>query len=244
MTGDISLTILRGVFGLAAGAVVGSFGATAALRLADGRNPFVGRSQCDGCARSLGWAETVPFAGYMASRGHCKSCGGRIAGFHLAGEGLGAIAFALPLLWLPDWTGAVTGILCLLLLIAALIDLKTLRLPDPLTAGVAVCSLGLADLSGHLVSGLIASIVAGGMLFGVKVWLERRSGTPMLGLGDVKLVAALALWLNLRTPVMLALAAIAGLIIIQRHKGLMPFGPMIAASSFVIGVLLPHGWFA
>ncbi len=240
---DASVTALCAVFGLLAGAVVGSFAATAAMRLADGRNPFFGRSQCDGCARTLGWAETLPFAGYIAARGHCRACGGRIAGFHLAGEGAGALALAMPLILLPGWIGAVTGVLCLLLLSAALIDAKTLRLPDLLTAAVAGCSLYLAWASDQLVVGLVAAAVSGGVLYAVKLWLEYGKGVPMLGLGDVKLVAVLALWLNLRTPIMLAVAATLGLVLIRRHKGLLPFGPMIAVASFVVGVFVPQSWF-
>ncbi|EGF92863.1 type 4 prepilin-like protein leader peptide-processing enzyme [Asticcacaulis biprosthecium C19] len=242
MDAEIAALLMRAAFGGAAGAVVGSFAATAALRLAADRSPLSGRSACDGCARTLSWGETVPFVGYAVARGRCSGCGHRIAPFHLAGEALGAVALAVPWVVLGGVDGLITGLLCLLLLIAALIDLKTLRLPDILTTGIAACALVLAFLSGHVVSGLIAAAVAAAVLYGVKYVLERRHGAAMLGLGDVKLVAALALWLNVRTPVMVAVAAVIGLVVIRNRKGLMPFGPMIAAAAFVIGILIPESW--
>ena len=237
------MIVVRAIAGTAIGAVVGSFAATAALRLADGRDPIWGRSQCDGCARPLGWAETVPFVGYVLTRGQCR-CGSRIDGFHMAGEALGGMALVVPLIWMTGASAVVTGLLCLSLLVSALIDLKTLRLPDILTLAIAMCALVLAVMSGHIISGVIAAVVAAGVLYGLKVWLERRHAKPMLGLGDVKLVAALALWLGLRTPAMMALAAVLGLalVLIQKRRGAVPFGPMIAASAFVVGVLVPEGW--
>lgn len=243
---DVAATELiafRALAGACTGAVVGSFAATAALRLASGRDPIKGRSQCDGCARQLGWAETVPFLGYALARGQCR-CGSRIDSFHMAGEALGGLALAIPLAVLPGVQALVTGVLCLLLVVSALIDLKTLRLPDLLTLAIAICALILAVPSGHLVSGAIAAVVAAGILYSLKLWLERRHAKPMLGLGDIKLVAALALWLGLRTPAMIAVAAILGLavVLVQKRKGAIPFGPMIAVAAFIIGVLVPEGW--
>ncbi|HTN39639.1 MAG TPA: A24 family peptidase [Asticcacaulis sp.] len=230
--------------GLCVGAVVGSFAATAGLRLVGGLNPLAGRSQCDGCARPLGWSETLPFAGFAMAGGQCRACGSRIDLFHLAGEAIGAVVLAACLLMLQGLPAILTSGLCLLMLVSALIDLKTLRLPDLLTAGIAFCGLGLAFLSGHLISGLFVAVLSGAALYAVKWRLERRHDKPMLGFGDIKLIAALALWLGLRTPATLALAAILGLIIVlvTKRKEALPFGPMIAAASFIVGVLIPEGW--
>ncbi len=237
------MTIFRAFAGLCVGAVVGSFAATAALRLATARDPIKGRSQCDGCARQLSWAETVPFVGYAIVRGQCR-CGSRIDSFHMVGEALGGVALAVPLVMLPGEAAVVTGLLCLLLLVSALIDLKTFRLPDLLTLAIAACALILALLGGHLLAGIIAAVTAAAVLYCLKLWLERRHAKPMLGLGDIKLVAALALWLAWRTPAMIAVAAILGLavVLVQKRKGAIPFGPMIAVAAFIIGVLVPEGW--
>ena len=240
------LLLIKTALAVPLGATVGSFAATATLRMAEGRGVIAGRSRCDGCARLLGWAETVPFLGYAVSLGQCRSCGARINGFHLLGEAFGALALTLPLLMLDGIEGVVVAVLCLLLLVSALIDCKTLRLPDILTAGIAICAAALALVEGHIISGLIACVLSALALFAIKLWLEHRHAKPMLGWGDIKLVAALGLWLGVRLPAMMALASIIGLVVVlaTKRKTPVPFGPMIAAASFITGVCVPEGWLA
>ncbi len=227
------------------GAVAGSFCATAAVRFAMGQSPWGGRSRCDGCARTLGWAETVPFVGFVRTGGQCKTCHGRIDHLHLWGEGLGAIVAAAALAVAPDVSGAIVALIGLVLLLQALIDVRTYRLPDLGNLVVAGLCAGLAFLRGDLIVGLIAAVASAALLFALKAWLEHRRGRAMLGLGDIKLIAALAIGLGAWTPYMIAAAAIAGLVVIaaRRMKGQdrLPFGPFIAAAGFA---LLLAGGFA
>ncbi len=225
------------------GAVAGSFCATAALRFAAGQSPWDGRSRCDGCARSLGWAETVPFVGFIRSGGQCAVCHSRIDRLHVWGEGLGAIIAATALVISPDATGTVSALIGLVLLALGLTDVRTYRLPDLGNAIVAGLCAVLAFLRHDLIVGIIAAAASGALLFVLKAWLERRRGRTMLGTGDIKLIAALAVGLGAWTPYMIAGAASTGLvvIVIRRMKGQdrLPFGPFIAASGF--GFLLLGG---
>jgi leader peptidase (prepilin peptidase)/N-methyltransferase len=226
------ITLLAGVIG----AVTGSFCATAALRFAAGESPWGGRSHCDGCARTLGWAETLPFVGFMRSRGHCADCNQRIDPLHLWGEGLGAAVAASALALSPNLVGVLVAVIGLLLLAQGLIDIKTYRLPNAGNAAIAGLCLLLAFLRHDLIVGLAAAGASGGLLFGLKAWLERRRGKAMLGWGDIKLISALALGLGTLTPYMIAISAVGGLfaIVIRRMKtqDRLPFGPFIAASGF------------
>jgi prepilin peptidase CpaA len=97
---------------------------------------------------------------------------------------------------------------------AAVIDLRTGRIPNPLTALIAATGLGLAafGLTGHSVTGALAGAAVGfalmlpGHLFG---------GT---GAGDVKLVAALGTWLGPGGVLMAVLyGAIAGGVLAIAH---------------------------
>lgn len=220
------------------GAIVGSFGATAALRLQTGVSPWSGRSRCDGCARVLSWAETLPFAGYIAARGRCGTCGHGIDAFHLAGEGLGACVAACAVLFLPFPVNMVLALLGVVLLVQALIDVRTLRLPDTGNLIAAILSGLLAVLTGAWLEGIIAALVSGAVLLMVKTWLERRHAKAMLGLGDVKLVAALALGLGEWTAAAVSAASIAALafLVIRREQPetKLPFGPAIALSGFTV----------
>jgi prepilin peptidase CpaA len=97
---------------------------------------------------------------------------------------------------------------------AAVIDLRTGRIPNPLTAAVAAGGLGLAafGLTGHSMTGALVGAVLGfalmlpGHLFG---------GT---GAGDVKLLAALGTWLGPGGVLMAFLySAIAGGVLAVGH---------------------------
>jgi Flp pilus assembly protein protease CpaA len=97
---------------------------------------------------------------------------------------------------------------------AAAIDLRTGKIPNPLTATVAAAGVGLAavGLTGHSVAGAVCGAIVGlllmlpGHVFG---------GT---GSGDVKLMAALGTWLGPAGVLMAVLyGAIAGGVLAVAH---------------------------
>ena len=236
---DWGLAAIGGILG----AVFGSFAATAALRMSEGRDPIRGRSVCDGCARELKWLETVPVAGGIIAKGRCTTCQHSIDRFHLLGEVLGGaiLAISLGALRLPH--GALIGALGLLLLMQALIDLKTYRLPDIGNVLIAALCLVLAWTQDRVVEGLIAASVTWALLTGLRHVMKRKHGQDMLGGGDIKLMTALAIGLGTLTPWMIAGAAGATLFwtVATRSKpvqGRLPFGPGIA----VIGLVVMFWW--
>ena len=97
---------------------------------------------------------------------------------------------------------------------AAVIDLRTGRIPNPLTAAVAAGGLGLAafGLTGHSMAGALV-----GALLGFVLMLPGHifGGT---GAGDVKLLAALGTWLGPGGVLMAFLySAIAGGVLAVAH---------------------------
>ncbi len=231
-------TIATSVLAGAAGAAAGSFCATAAVRFAAGQTAWRGRSRCDGCARMLGWAETVPFVGFVRSGGVCRTCDRQIDPLHLWGEGGGALIAATAIAVSPNLGGGLLALVGLVLLAQSLIDIRTLRLPDAGNAMVAGLCAMRAFLHQGLLIGAIAAVASAALLFALKAWLERRRGHTMLGFGDIKLIAALALGLGAWTPYMIAAAAISALLAIFIRRMTMqdrlPFGPFIAFSGFVL----------
>ncbi len=224
------------------GAAAGSFASTAAMRLAVGQSPWSGRSQCDGCARELGWSETVPLAGYVRARGRCTTCGHDIDLLHPIGEALGMVIAVSAWLVAPDGKGVLLALLGLLLLGLSLFDVRTLRLPDLGNLLVAALCAALAFRSESLPEGLSAAAASGVILFLLKWFLERKTAQVLLGLGDVKLVMALALAFGQWTALMVALASALGLLAMRlgmsRADGKLPFGPAIAVSAFVMLLVL------
>lgn len=238
------------MFASLVGACAGSFAVTAALRSLRGEQALAGRSRCDGCGETLGFAATAPVVSYAVLRGACARCGSRIDPAHVAGEIAGAMLGGLAFWLTPPPQAALIVALGLVLLAASVIDQRIQRLPDPLTLAVALLSLGLAALNGQILIGIAAAAVTFGLLEGLRRSFLRLRGRVGLGAGDVKLLSALALWLGTATPWAIALAALVGLLVALVTKptdGRIAFGPLIAGGATIIGLavdggLLPVEW--
>jgi leader peptidase (prepilin peptidase) / N-methyltransferase len=226
----------------AIGACLGSFCATAALRLAAGEQPFRGRSHCDACGLELGYAETLPLISFFRLGGACTACGSKIDVLHLVGEACGvAIVLAAMALATPV-KSVLAAALGLALLTTAVVDIRTQRLPDMITALVAaLCAMLAAQTSiGRLGVGVLSAAVAFTVLELVRRSYANVRGQAGLGFGDVKLVAALALWLGPASSIALLIACIAGLgaiPVMRPANNRLAFGPSIAASAWLVGLL-------
>ncbi|WP_194744734.1 A24 family peptidase [Thermaurantiacus tibetensis] len=201
---------LGGLLGLA----VGSFLATLVVRAAQGL-PLTGRSRCDSCRAPLPAAALLPLLAFAAQRGRCRHCGTAIDPVHPALEAAAALVGALALGLLGPGPGLAGALFGWLLLAAAALDLRHHWLPDWLTLPLLALGLGLSlarDPSGFPAQ----AAAAGGFL--LLFWLVREAhfrlrGCEGLGLGDVKLAAALGAWVNpVLLPPLLLLAALAGLL--------------------------------
>lgn len=225
-----------------AGLALGSFAVTAGLRWSRGEGVLRGRSRCDACGRTLNFAQTVPLVSYVALGGSCGDCGGRIDRTHLAGEAAGAVALGSAVMAADTPLEAVLlAGLGLVLIAACVVDAKTQRLPDPLTATVAALAAALAAVSGPaaLMAGAATAIITGALLLSLRWFRARRDADPGLGLGDVKLIGGLSLWLGLATPWMVVVAACLGLMamtVLRPSHGRLAFGPCLAASAWIVGL--------
>lgn len=189
-------------------------------------------------------AELIPLVSWLLQRGRCRSCGAAIGIDHPLAELAGAAIGVLAVLLLPWPAAAVLALVGWWLLGLALIDLRTMRLPDPLTlplllAGIASAALGLVPI-GPVEAALGA--VTGFLVFAALGWLWRRwRGLDGLGLGDAKLLAAAGAWLG---PAPLAWVVLAGgsLGIVQAllaghrldSRVPIPFGPALAAGFWLV----------
>lgn len=97
---------------------------------------------------------------------------------------------------LPPARLAVAGGLGLVLLWLVLFDLRWLRLPDRLTLPLALAGLADAVARDAAVPGLATGLAAGAALLALREAVWRWKGVEGLGLGDVKLAAAMGLWLG------------------------------------------------
>jgi len=240
----VAPVILVGLVGLC----LGSFATTAALRLCRFDQVILGRSRCDHCDVTLDYGQTVPVISYLSLKGVCRSCGGGIDRTHLVGEILGATLAIAAYLVVPALHSVLACGLGLVLLASSVVDAKTQRLPDRLTVAVALLALGLdaATSITQLIAGLVAAIMVFVVFEAVRRGFLRFRGRPGLGFGDVKLAAALALWLGLATPWAMLLAASLGLVailILRPAGGRLAFGPSLAAAGWIVGLIREaHVW--
>lgn len=234
----------------AVGACVGSWLSTWALRAARGEQSTRGRSRCDHCQTELSFARTTPVLAYVLQGGRCANCAALIDPLHLVGEIAGAAVATSALAVVASSPGR-AGLLIalgLVLLAGALIDARTRRLPDALTGAAAILCLALLLLGRRTewIVGLAAAAVMGIVLLALRSVFARRGGDAGLGLGDVKLLSGTALWLGLAAPWALASAAVMGLCavaLLRPTDRRIPFGPSIAASVWVVGLVgEAHPW--
>jgi leader peptidase (prepilin peptidase) / N-methyltransferase len=224
------------------GLCLGSFTATAAIRMTRAEQAVAGRSHCDTCGTPLSFSETLPVAAFVRLGGACGACGERIDPLHLVGELGGAAIVVSAVVVSPEPRAAVLVALGLALLATSIVDAKTHKLPDLFTVAIAVLGLvaSFQRSTFFALTGLAAAAVAFVVLEAARRAFLALRGKPGLGFGDVKLISAIALWLGLTTPWAVVVAAGLGLVasrLVQRADDRMAFGPFIAIGSFLIGLL-------
>jgi leader peptidase (prepilin peptidase)/N-methyltransferase len=145
----------------------------------------------------------------------------------------------------PSATLAVLrAVLVLVLVPCAVIDLEQRIIPNRITGPAAIVALilGLALDAGHEPRRLLWAAVAGGFLL-----LAALANPAGMGMGDVKLLAVMGLFLGRPVIVALLLAllgsALTGVLIAMRRgiktarKTGLPFGPYLAAGGVLAAVL-------
>lgn len=153
------------------------------------------------------------------------------------------------------WNLLFASLLGLWLLIVAMVDLRTFRIPD--TLSLTLLGLGLVfaawrsqyDLATHLLGAAAGYLSLA--LFGEAFF--RLRGREGLGLGDAKLFGAAGAWLGWPAlPFVLLLASVSGVLwALVAERGWrsdrrLAFGPHIAAGFWLVWVFgapgLPPAW--
>ncbi|MEH2500338.1 hypothetical protein V1294_006817 [Bradyrhizobium sp. AZCC 1678] len=93
-------------------------------------------------------------------------------------------------------SGAAFGLLLLLAMFAAIVDLRWMIIPNSITLALALSGLVAALLlpSRNIVEALFGVLIGGGGAYVLRVAHRRLRGIEGLGLGDVKFVAAGGAW--------------------------------------------------
>ncbi|WP_047809750.1 A24 family peptidase [Desulfosporosinus acididurans] len=225
------------------GVIIGSFLNVVIYRVPKEESIVSPGSHCPKCGQALRAWELIPIISYLIQRGRCRSCRAKVSWRYPMVELLTGCFFYLAgtlgfLMGLHPARVLLNLVFISFLIALSFIDLDTYRLPDVLT--IPLWGLGL--LGAFLIPGspsgwesILSSLGAGGF-FG----LIAKFYPQGLGLGDVKLVAALGAFLGFH-GIFLAvfsgslLGAIVGLVFLGTgQKGFrqqIPFGPYLSLGA-------------
>ncbi len=245
------------------GVVIGSFLNVCIFRIPEGTFFAKSRSYCRSCGANIPFYLNIPLVSYLFIRGRARCCNSKISIQYPLVELLTGIFFVAlyikypfmmssgagsgGLVWHPaDFLRALHGALFLcLLLICSVIDFRLMIIPDvislPMIALSPLIALVHPDLT--LKSSLFGVAAGFGIFYGIAwiyVLVRKEYG---LGMGDVKLLAAMGGWLGVEAvlPIIFygslvgSVVGIGALIASRKVdlKTALPFGPFLALGAAI-----------
>ncbi len=145
------------------------------------------------------------------------------------------------------------AVLAVLVAAIAIIDFRSLIIPDALNAGLAVSGLAFQFWTGtgSIVIPLAFAIAVFLLFLALRRWFKARRQITALGLGDAKMAGASALWISpWNLPLYLLFTCVTALLfVLFSHlksgnfdtKTKVPFGPFLGLGIFVTWVLENSG---
>jgi leader peptidase (prepilin peptidase)/N-methyltransferase len=248
----VQLQTLLGVYAAVLGLIVGSYLNVLIYRLPRGVSTVLPRSRCPQCGELIRPLDNVPVLSFLLLGGRCRACGAPISWrYPLIELATAALFVACLLRFGATFEAAAAALFCALMLALAAIDVEHMILPDVLTwPGVALGILLQPLLPwarlGEGPWGAVAGAVAGALLGGgvlLAVWLiwYLARGEEGMGLGDVKMLAAIGAFLGWKgVLVALFVAALSGATL---GLALMAWGSLGTKSKLPFGVFLALGGF-
>jgi leader peptidase (prepilin peptidase)/N-methyltransferase len=226
------------------GLLAGSFATAVAHRVPRKMPIVMARSECPACGARIAAYDNLPVVSWVVLRGRARCCGAAISPRYPLTELITGLLFAVTALvyWDDPAELAIGLVFVTMLATITLTDLERRIIPNKvLLVGSIIClAIAVPTDPAGLVERAIAAAAAGGLMF--LVVLAYPKG---MGLGDVKLCAAMGLFLgDAVAPAILAAlltGSVVGLAIIARHgsrarKMAIPFGPFLAIGG-VVGLL-------
>lgn len=248
------------------GLLFGSFLNVCIYRIPRDLSVVTPRSFCPECGAQLTWLQNIPVASYLLQRGRCRSCAQSIGIRYPLVELSTALLFLFTAMKFGFTLLALKWIIfeCLLVILFWT-DLEERILPDEITLGGSFAALLLAFFVA--VPGSFGALLLpysalrwqsplnaclGALLLTLPIWLigaafGRLRRREALGLGDVKLLAMLGLFLGPENGLFaLLIGAVAGsaagiLILLGTKQDArsyeMPFGSFLCAGAILIPFL-------
>ena len=228
------------------GLVFGSFANVLIYRLPNGISPVLPRSFCPHCRNPIKWFDNIPVLSFLLLRGKCRHCGAPISVRYPLIEILMALGFAAIFYYFGFSNKAVVlTILFFYTVVISEIDLKHRIIPDELNLtlflfGIFIPKPGFPGYFKGVLYSSAAALLAGAILFLLAVFFSKIFKQEAMGMGDVKLISALAaftgfksiFWLIFLSSIFGSIVGI-GVKIVQHKKGFtqIAFGPYLCAAG-------------
>ena len=236
---------IRAALAFIFGAIIGSFLNVCIHRIPKEQEIVRTPSHCPHCGARIPWYLNIPIISWIGLRGRAACCGERIAFryplIELAAAAVTSylflqLGFSLELL--AAWLFA-----CILIVLLA-IDWEELRLPNVLTLpgialGLVFAAFGVRI---ELVDGIIGALAGAGSLLLVALYFQWRRGREMMGMGDVKLMAMIGLFLGWRhTILVIIFGSVVGIVYFvifaargpEGTKTRLPFGSFLCLAALL-----------
>ena len=208
-------------------------------------NLVVPRSECPTCGHRISAWENIPVISYLFLRGKCAGCQTPISIQYPLIELVTALLSVL-VAWKTGYGAALPALLGFtwVLVALAMIDAKTMLLPDVLTYPLLWAGL-LLNMDSLFTS--LPNAVLGAVWGYLSLWLvfhlfRLLTGKEGMGYGDFKLLAALGAWGGWQIlPFVIFAGSLLGAVFgiawmitkREKHSVPMPFGPWLAIAGFI-----------
>lgn len=208
-------------------------------------------SCCPACGHKIRWYDNIPVLGYVFLRGKCRDCGARISPRYAAVELLNAALWIFLLEFFGSGLMFVFSALLFSILLGVIFtDLETGLIPDEFSLGGLAAGLlfavlvpqafHAADWKASLVFSGAGALTGAALLYGTGLIGQLVFRKESMGLGDVKLLAALGaftgvpdiLFIFFIAPVLALPAALYDRYV--RREETIPFGPYLAAAGALV----------
>jgi leader peptidase (prepilin peptidase)/N-methyltransferase len=249
------------------GLVIGSFLNVCILRIPAEKSIVMPASSCPKCGKAIAPYDNIPVLSWLILGGKCRNCKVKISPMYPAVELLTGLLFLVCyLVFGPTLEALKWSVFAALLVVLTITDLRERILPDVVnffglgvgllfsffTKPVDGTALWLANrwfdfpppqIALSFVDAVLGAIVGSGLLWVVAEGYFRVRGREGMGLGDVKMMAAVGAFLGLKRTLLTVLVgsllgSVIGILLISMSKKdsdyELPFGTFLGAGALLV----------
>ncbi len=210
------------------------------------------RSFCPECHQTIRFYDNIPLLSYLFLRGKCRYCKAKISILYPIVEVVTAVLFLVMYYKFGKTLEFLHALIFVSVLIPIfVIDAQHYIIPNAISLTglglgvVIVCAIAFQDKSVDYLRARLIGFVAGGLV----IWIIAFVGSAIMrkkamGMGDVKLMAIIGLFLGAWPELVLVIGlsafsgAIIGTLLIatgrKERKSPIPYGPFIAGAAVVV----------